>query len=70
VPVRRGEAGGRVLSDHFRADGLPKRSFPSRTAAIKFMSSHGGGKVAYRCSDPECRSWHTATKRRTLQERE
>lgn len=48
----------RLLSQHFRGDGLPKKSFDSRAAADEFIAEHSdvAGCVSYRCD--VCGVWH------------
>ena len=46
----------RLAGEHFRADGRPKRSYPSKGAAEAGLPP---GQYAYRCGS--CGRWHRAT---------
>ena len=53
----------RLVSEHFRLDGKPKRKFPTSEAAQKHASRHSHKNlVIYRCGF--CGGYHFATERR------
>lgn len=49
----------RILGEHFTAAGKPKRKFPSKKAAEKFMIERAMDAEAYHCSF--CLKWHLAS---------
>lgn len=52
----------RLIGEHFRADGKPKRRFPTRAAAQKHAHRHAHDNVIiYPCTF--CSGWHYATRR-------
>jgi hypothetical protein len=53
----------RIVGEHFKADGKPKRRFPTREAAERHARRyHLVDKCVYRCGF--CGDWHFATERR------
>jgi hypothetical protein len=52
----------RILSEHFRAGGRPKRRFATREQAEKRARKHYVDLVIYFCDF--CEGWHFATPRR------
>ena len=50
----------RLVPEHFRPDGLPKRAFPTVDAAQPLIEANPGSKRrpyhAYEC--PLCKQWH------------
>lgn len=54
----------RIVGEHFRADGLPKRRFPTRAAAQRHADTYRlSDKLIYECEF--CGGYHFATKRWT-----
>lgn len=52
----------RLVGEHFRADGKPKRRFPTREAAVRFADKHGHTNLCvYKCDF--CGGYHYATQR-------
>lgn len=52
----------RLVGEHFRADGKPKRKFKTRQAAIKHAETYGfTDKCIYECTI--CHGFHFATRR-------
>jgi hypothetical protein len=53
----------RLLGEHFRDDGRPKRRFKSERAALDCIVRYDyRDKVAYQCDF--CGGWHLGTRRR------
>jgi hypothetical protein len=53
----------RIVGEHFKADGTPKRKFPTREAALKHVQRYClDDKIVYQCNF--CNDWHLATERR------
>jgi hypothetical protein len=51
----------RLVGEHFKLDGRPKRSFPTREAAQRHaLKYHHGHLDIYQCSF--CQAWHFATR--------
>jgi len=53
----------RLVGEHFRKDGSPKRRFPTRDAAEKYADTYGYNQnlMIYHCQF--CDGWHYATRR-------
>ena len=52
----------RLVGEHFRADGRPKRRFPTREAALQHARRYSHGHLTiYRCDF--CQGYHFATRR-------
>jgi hypothetical protein len=53
----------RLVGEHFRDDGKPKKRFASERAALECIERYGYlDKVAYHCGF--CGGWHLGTRRR------
>jgi hypothetical protein len=51
----------RLIGEHFRSDGRPKRGFPNRAAAERFLERTGGrGRFGIYCCS-FCSRWHLAS---------
>ena len=57
--LRRRPKRARLLGEHFRPDGAPKRAFGSKGAAEKFADENGVRASIYRCS--VCKKYHYST---------
>jgi hypothetical protein len=55
-------SGSRLVGEHFRSDGTPKRPFPTREAADRHARRHRHDHLTiYHCSF--CDGYHFATRR-------
>lgn len=51
----------RLVSEHFRSDGAPKRRFATREEAEKYAELYGYDHIIYPCSF--CRGYHFGTRK-------